>query len=260
MTSRHLNWLPPLAAAAALHAAVASTWLVAREPPPALVETGGEGIELSLALDSDSAGEPAADAAPAAEPPPPAPRPAPQPRPQPAAKPAPAPTPAPPETVATASPPAATAVTPAAGPMSAAGDATTAHTAPGAAARTADASRTGGAERGAGGNAKTRFSGKTARDVRGYLGQIAAWIDANKDYPVECKKAREQGAVVVKFTIDRDGRLLASSIKQSSGHLRLDQAALATLARAAPFPPIPDFVGRETLSVAVPIDYTLITD
>ena len=96
--------------------------------------------------------------------------------------------------------------------------------------------------------------------MRSYFGQISAWIDANKDYPAECKKHKQQGAVVVKFTIGRDGQLLASAIKQSSGHALLDQAALATLARAAPFPPIPDFVGRETLSIAVPIDYALITD
>ncbi len=262
MKARYLNWLPPLAAAAALHAAVAATWPVTREPPPALGEAGSDGIELSLALAGDTVGEPAAEAPPAAPAPapePPSPAPRPQPRPQPVAKSAPPPTPAPPETVATAALPTETASTPASS-MPAAGDATSARASPATAALTADASLTGGVGRGAGGTAKSRFSGKPARNVRGYFGQIASWIDANKDYPVECKKAKEQGAVLVKFTIDRDGRLLASSIKQSSGHPRLDRAALATLARSAPFPPIPDFVGRETLTVAVPIDYALITD
>jgi protein TonB len=82
--------------------------------------------------------------------------------------------------------------------------------------------------------------------MRSYFGQISAWIDANKDYPTEVKKKRQQGTVVVRFTIGRDGQLLASTIKQSSGHVLLDRAALETLARAAPFPPIPEFVGRET--------------
>jgi protein TonB len=54
--------------------------------------------------------------------------------------------------------------------------------------------------------------------------------------------------VVVKFSIGRDGALLRSALKSSSGHALLDEAALATLARAAPFPPIPDFIGRETLT------------
>ena len=124
----------------------------------------------------------------------------------------------------------------------------------------ASAAPTSGGPAGGSAGPKSRFSSKPARNVRGYFGQISAWIDANKDYPAECKKHKQQGAVVVKFTIGRDGQLLASTIKQSSGHALLDQAALATLARAAPFPPIPDFVGRETLSIAVPIDYALITD
>ncbi|GMU46544.1 MAG: hypothetical protein AMXMBFR26_13260 [Porticoccaceae bacterium] len=108
--------------------------------------------------------------------------------------------------------------------------------------------------------AKTKFSGKPARDARSYLGQIAAWIDANKTYPTAAKKAKEQGVVLIHFSIDRNGNLLASSIKRSSGHAHLDQAALTTLARAAPFPPIPKFIEKDTLSIAVPIDYSLITD
>lgn len=108
--------------------------------------------------------------------------------------------------------------------------------------------------------AKPRFPGKTARDTRSYLSQIAAWIDANKRYPTAAKKVKEEGVVLISFSIDRNGNLLASSIKHSSGHSRLDQSALATLARAAPFPPIPEFIDSDTLSIAVPIDYSLITD
>ena len=108
--------------------------------------------------------------------------------------------------------------------------------------------------------AKPRFPGKTARDTRSYLSQIAAWIDANKRYPTAAKKVKEEGVVLISFSIDRNGNLLASSIKDSSGHSRLDQSALATLARAAPFPPIPEFIDSDTLSIAVPIEYSLITD
>ena len=244
MNARTLHWLLPLAGAAGLHAAVALVWLVARPPAPGLGGAAAEGIDVSLAL---AGAEPqASPAAAAPEPAPQPPAPQPEPAPKPAATPVPAPAPVEPGATATNEPAAATASAD-----------TTETSMP---AQATSATPTPGGQAGGDTGAKSRFSGKPARNVRGYFGQIASWIDANKDYPVECKKAKEQGAVVVRFTIDRNGRLLASSIKQSSGHPRLDKAALATLARAAPFPPIPDFVGRDTLSIAVPIDYALITD
>jgi len=90
--------------------------------------------------------------------------------------------------------------------------------------------------------------------------QVIAAVEAAKELGPLRALVTAAGVGWATRTIGRDGQLLASAIKQSSGHALLDQAALATLARAAPFPPIPDFVGRETLSIAVPIDYALITD
>jgi len=230
-----VRWLMSFAAAAALHAS-AFAWIGTRPTAVAPVALGSEAIELNFEVVAEAAT--AAQPAVRAHATPTLPGPAPAREPPPKLAPAPTPQPVGREPVAqTAREPA-----PASAPASAAPVA--AEPAPVAAASTA----------------KTRFTGKPARNVRSYFGQISAWIDANKDYPAECKKHKQQGAVVVKFTIGRDGQLLASTIKQSSGHALLDQAALATLARAAPFPPIPDFVGRETLSIAVPIDYALITD
>ncbi|MBP8925913.1 MAG: energy transducer TonB [Pseudomonadales bacterium] len=256
MNLRILHWLLPLAGAAALHAAVALAWLGAAARTPVIGGANGDGIELSLTL---TGGDPVTAPDQAAQ----------EPVPQPPAPPTPAPPPRPklqpaaaakvqsavqrvseralPEPLAASLSTGAPEAAPATG-----NDGRDASTATSTAA-------TASSHAGAGGP-KSRFAGKLARNVRGYFGQIAGWIDANKDYPVECKKARQQGTVVVKFTLGRNGELLASAIKQSSGHTRLDQAALDTLARAAPFPPIPDFVGRDTLSIAVPIDYTLITD
>lgn len=92
-----------------------------------------------------------------------------------------------------------------------------------------------------------------------YFSQLNGWLNRHKRYPAAAKKAKQQGVVIVNFTIDRRGALLSSRIERSSGQALLDDAALALLQRAAPMPRIPDSMGLQTLTVSLPIDYSLIT-
>ncbi len=87
-----------------------------------------------------------------------------------------------------------------------------------------------------------------------------AWLDRYKDYPPEVKKRKQQGTVVLAFSIDRAGEVLAARIQTSSGYPLLDLAALAMLDLAAPRPPMPDSMPRERLHLAVPVEYSLITE
>ena len=242
MNPTQLRWSLSLVAAAVLHG-VAFVWIRTSPTPAEPIALGSDVIELNFEVVAAVA-EPTVPAHAAPTPPEPSPAPEPPPKPKPSPKPAPAPEPAPQPTPQPAEPEPVTTTVSEPAPVEPAPASVPASAAPVAAVSTA----------------KTRFTGKPARNVRSYFGQISAWIDANKDYPTEVKKKKQQGTVVVRFTIGREGQLLASTIKQSSGHVLLDQAALETLARAAPFPPIPAFVARETLSIAVPIDYALITD
>lgn len=99
-----------------------------------------------------------------------------------------------------------------------------------------------------------------ARDERAaYVRALMAALIAQRTYPAEARRQRARGVVSVRFTLDRQGHVLASSIARSPGHAILEQAALDVLRRADPLPAIPDALGVDRLTVTVPIEYSLIT-
>jgi periplasmic protein TonB len=64
-----------------------------------------------------------------------------------------------------------------------------------------------------------------------------------------------RGEVVVRFTVLADGRVSGVSIGSSSGNAAVDQAGLATVSRAAPFPPIPPGANRSDWTFDVPLAF-----
>jgi protein TonB len=90
-----------------------------------------------------------------------------------------------------------------------------------------------------------------------YLAALAAAIDRNKYYPLSSRRRGEEGTVLVRFVIQKDGEFSDLSVVESSGSRRLDKAALKTLRRVAPFRKIPESVGRSHWSITVPIAFSL---
>lgn len=93
-----------------------------------------------------------------------------------------------------------------------------------------------------------------------YFSLISAHLNRRKVYPTEAKKARQQGVVTVRFTVDRAGNVSNISIRRTSGHDILDAATLALVQRVAPLPKMPASMQRDSVTLALPIDYSLKTD
>lgn len=72
------------------------------------------------------------------------------------------------------------------------------------------------------------------------LAQIRALIEAAKHYPLMARRRGLEGTTSVSFQIQADGSIQALKITHSSGTDILDQAALQTIERAAPFPAYPE--------------------
>ncbi len=90
-----------------------------------------------------------------------------------------------------------------------------------------------------------------------YLAALAARIDRSKFYPRAARRLGEEGMAVVGFVIRRNGELTDIHIVESSGHQRLDEAALKTLRRVTPFRRIPEAIDRERWPITVPIAFSL---
>jgi len=103
----------------------------------------------------------------------------------------------------------------------------------------------------------TRPGSAAASQQDDYLAEVSAKINANKRYPRKARRRGEEGTVVVRVVIERDGRFSELEVATSSGSERLDGAALAALHKAAPFRPIPPSLGRSRWAIDVPIVFHL---
>ncbi len=78
-------------------------------------------------------------------------------------------------------------------------------------------------------------------------------------YPADARARAEQGEVLVEVTLDPDGSVRGTRIIGSSGHARLDAAALqgARMLRFRPPRPPPGVVLRNAIFVEVPFSFRL---
>lgn len=90
----------------------------------------------------------------------------------------------------------------------------------------------------------------------GWQSALAAWMQSHRTYPDEARRRAEEGTVLVRFTVARDGHILEVIMVRSSGSPMLDEAAQATF-RNARLPPFPADMAQAQTTVTVPIRYRL---
>lgn len=91
-------------------------------------------------------------------------------------------------------------------------------------------------------------------DIARYPGQVERKVSRSLRYPKGANGAR--GEVHVSFTLDASGNLIRVAVARSSGHEVLDQAALATVQRAAPFPAFPQGTPRNQWDFSIPLAFS----
>lgn len=103
-----------------------------------------------------------------------------------------------------------------------------------------------------GGQQANSGSGGDAAVAR-YPSQVVGKLRRALRYPGGAHGA--SGDVQVQFVVSANGQASGIRLVQSSGNAAIDQAALDTVRRAAPFPPIPDGANRSEWAFTVPLGF-----
>jgi protein TonB len=132
----------------------------------------------------------------------------------------------------------------------------------GASAGAASGSGAGpGVGQGAGTGSGTRGSGTGGggSSLYSYLQQVRRLLEQQKHYPPAARRQHLEGVVVLRFTIAASGRVESINLSRSSGHGILDSAAQEALKRVDKFPPLPADLGRQTITIEVPLAFRLVS-
>ena len=90
-----------------------------------------------------------------------------------------------------------------------------------------------------------------------FAARLFAHLNRYKRYPEAAKLRHQEGIVSLRFTMDRNGRVLSFDIAKSSGSTALDAEARDMIQRAQPLPPLPAEFGRDSLDLIVPVEFFL---
>ena len=94
--------------------------------------------------------------------------------------------------------------------------------------------------------------------INEYKTALRRAIEANKHYPRQARRLRQQGTAVVAFTVLRDGSIQNLRITSSAGNRSLDKAALKAIEKINGKFPIPDELNKPSWDFDIPMQYSLL--
>lgn len=89
-----------------------------------------------------------------------------------------------------------------------------------------------------------------------WKGALSAWLQSHKTYPDEARQRGEEGSALVRFTVDRSGRVLDFTLMRGTGSAYLD-AAVGRMLTGAQLPAFPTAMTQDRTTVTVQIRYAL---
>ena len=95
--------------------------------------------------------------------------------------------------------------------------------------------------------------GKAA--VATYQSLLLGHLARHKQYPATARARRQQGVAYVRFSMDRQGRVISVALAKSAGAALLDGESLDLLRRASPLPAPPVEVAGDPVDLIVPVEF-----
>jgi periplasmic protein TonB len=89
-----------------------------------------------------------------------------------------------------------------------------------------------------------------------YRTVLSGWLEAHKRYPEDARQRGEQGRAILRFRVDRYGRVLDYTIVTSTGFADLDKS-IENMMRGATLPTFPSSMTQPEIEVSVAIRFGL---
>ncbi|MBX3018794.1 MAG: energy transducer TonB [Bdellovibrionaceae bacterium] len=90
-----------------------------------------------------------------------------------------------------------------------------------------------------------------------YRIELQAMLEKKKQYPLLAKRLRQQGKVLVKFTLRRDGSVAAAELVSTSEFETLNKAARELISQISGLKPFPDEVKKQQWVFVLPVEYRM---